>query len=194
MKITRRQIRRIIKEAVEASDQDKEAAFAIIYTSDYIQAYMERVYNAFYQYRDFFNKTQEQRKQVSKYQARFLTFVDALEKLTNAIMDPIFTLDVELDGLDTPERDSIEKEGSDTAQLDFGESVYKGIEEINKLVNEQTPIGMSVNAALAHFPTEMLNAAGFNANHFNRKLQAVLDMMNNDDILEVMDRLEDFTL
>ena len=194
MKITRRHIRRIIKEAVEASDKDKEAAFAIIYTSDYIQAYMERVYNAFYQYRDFFNKTQEQRKQVSEYQARFLTFVDALEKLTNAIMDPIFTLDSELDGLDTPERDSIEREGKDTAELDFGESVYKGIEEINKLVNEQTPIGMSVNAALAHFPTEMLNAAGFNANHFNRKLQAVLDMMNNDDILEVMDRLEDFTL
>ena len=192
MKITRRQIRRIIKEAVEASDQDKEAAFAIIYTSDYIQSYMERVYNAFYQYRDFFNKTQEQRKQVSEYQARFLTFVDALEKLTNAIMDPIFTLDVELDGLDTPERDSIEREASDTAQLDFGESVYKGIEEINKLVNEQTPIGMSVNAALAHLPTEMLNVSGFNANHFNQKLQAILDMMNNDDILEVMDELEDF--
>ena len=45
MKITRRQIRRIIKEAVAASDQDKEAAFAIIYTSDYIQGYMERAYN-----------------------------------------------------------------------------------------------------------------------------------------------------
>ena len=192
MKITRRQIRRIIKEAVEASDQDKEAAFAIIYTSDYIQAYMERVYNAFYQYRDFFNKTQEQRKQVSEYQARFLTFVDALEKLTNAIMDPIFGLDVELDGLDTPERDSIEREGSDTAQLDFGESVYKGIEEINKLVNEQTPIGMSVNAALAHFDGKMLNIAGFNASHFARKLQVLLDMMNNDEILEVMDELEDF--
>ena len=153
---------------------------------------MERAYNAFYQYRDFFNKTQEQRKQVSEYQARFLTFVDALEKLVNAIMDPIFTLDVELDGLDTPERDSIEREGSDTAQLDFGESVYKGIEEINKLVHEQTPIGMSVNAALEHLPTEMLNASGFNANHFNRKVQAILNMMNDDEILEVMDELEDF--
>ena len=192
MKITRRQIRRIIKEAVEASDQDKEAAFAIIYTSDYIQGYMGRAYNAFYQYRDFFNKTQEQRKQVSEYQGRFLKFIDALEKLTNAIMDPVFTLDVELDGLDTPERDSIEREGSDTAALDFGESVYKGIEEINKLVNEQTPIGMSVNAALAHLPTEMLNDSGFNANHFNQKVQVILDMMNDDEILEVMDELEDF--
>ena len=192
MKITRRQIRGIIKEAVEASDQDKEAAFAIIYTSDYIQGYMGRAYNAFYQYRDFFNKTQEQRKQVSEYQGRFLRFIDALEKLTNAIMDPIFTMDVELDGLDTPERDSIEREGKDNAELDFGESIYKGIEEINKLVNEQTPIGMSVNAALAHLPTEMLNASGFNANHFNQKVQAILDMMNDDEILEVMDELEDF--
>ena len=192
MKITRRQIRRIIKEAVEASDQDKEAAFAIIYTSDYIQGYMERAYNAFFQYREFFNKTQEQRKQVSEYQGRFLKFIDALEKLTNAIMDPIFTLDVELDGLDTPERDSIEREGRDTAELDFGESIYKGIEEINKLVKEQTPIGMSVNAALEHFDGEMLNIAGFNASHFARKLQVILDMMNNDEILEVMDELEDF--
>ena len=50
MKITRRQLRMIIKEAVVASDQDKEAAFAIIYTSDYIQTYMERAYNAFFQY------------------------------------------------------------------------------------------------------------------------------------------------
>ena len=192
MKITKTQLRKIIKEAVAASDQDKEAAFAIIYTSDYIQGYMERAYNAFYQYRDFFNKTHEQRKQVSEYQARFLTFVDALEKLVNAIMDPIFTLDVELDGLDTPERDSIEREGRDTAELDFGESIYKGIEEINKLVNEQTPIGMSVNAALEHFDGEMLNIAGFNANHFARKLQVILDMMNDDGILEVMDELEDF--
>ena len=88
----------------------------------------------------------------------------------------------------------VKDEGKDTAELDFKESVYKGIEEINKLVNEQTPIGMSVNAALAHLPTEMLNASGFNANHFNQKVQAILDMMNNDDILEVMDRLEDFTL
>ena len=136
MKITRRQIRRIIREAVEASDQDKEAAFAIIYTSDYIQGYMERAYNAFFEYRKFFNKTQEQRKQVSEYQARFLKFIDALEKLTNTIMDPIFTLDVEYDGLDTPERDSIEREGKDNAELDFGDSIFKGIEEMNKLVEE----------------------------------------------------------
>ena len=53
MKISRKQIRRIIKEVIEASDQDKEAAFAIIYTSDYIQGYMERAYNAFFQYREF---------------------------------------------------------------------------------------------------------------------------------------------
>jgi len=186
MKITRRQLRKIIKEAVEASDQDKEAAFAIIYTSDYIQGYMERAYNAFFQYREFFKTTQEQRKQVSEYQARFLRFIDGLEKLTNTIMDPIFTLDVEYDGLDTPERDSIEREGSDTAKLDFGDSVYKGIEEMDKLVNQQTPVGMSVSNALAHFGGEISSTP------VAQKLQVIVDMMNDDEILEVMDELEDF--
>ena len=193
MKITRRQIRRIIREAVEASDQDKEAAFAIIYTSDYIQGYMERAYNAFFEYRKFFNKTQEQRKQVSEYQARFLKFIDALEKLTNTIMDPIFTLDVEYDGLDTPERDSIEREGKDNAELDFGDSIFKGIEEMNKLVNQQTPIGMSVSNALAHFGgSQTRDGRDISNAPVAQKLQVITNMMNDDEILEVMDELEDF--
>ena len=193
MKITRRQIRRIIKEAVAASDQDKEAAFAIIYTSDYIQGYMERAYNAFFEYRKFFNKTQEQRKQVSEYQARFLKFIDALEKLTNTIMDPIFTLDVEYDGLDTPERDSIEREGKDNAELDFGDSIFKGIEEMNKLVNQQTPIGMSVSNALAHFGgSHTRDGRDISNAPVAQKLQVITNMMNDDEILEVMDELEDF--
>ncbi len=186
MKITRRQLRRIIKEAVEASDQDKEAAFAIIYTSDYIQTYMERCYNAFFQYREFFKATQEQRQRVAEYQGRFLKFIDAMEKLTNAIMGEIFDLDVEYDGLDTPERDSIEQEGTDTAKLDFGDSIYKGIEEMDKLVNQQTPVGMSVSNAFAHFGGRI--RSGLVA----QRLQVIVDMMNDDQILEVMDELEDF--
>ena len=193
MKISRKQIRRIIKEVVEASDQDKEAAFAIIYTADYIQGYMGRAYNAFFQYREFFNKTQEQRKQVSEYQGRFLRFIDGLEKLTNTIMDPIFTLDVEYGGLDTPERDSIEREGKDNAELDFGDSIYKGIEEMNKLVNQQTPIGMSVNAALAHFGgSQTRDGRDISNAPVAQKLQIITDMMDSDEILEVMDELEDF--
>ena len=193
MKITRRQIQRIIKEAVEASDQDKEAAFAIIYTSDYIQGYMERAYNAFFEYRKFFKDTQEQRQRVSEYQGRFLNFIDAMEKLTNTIMDPIFTLDVEYDGLDTPERDSIEREARDTAELDFSESVYKGIEEINKLVNQQTPIGMSASNALAHFGgSQTRDGRDISNAPIVQKLQTILNMMNDDEILEVMDELEDF--
>ena len=101
-------------------------------------------------------------------------------------MGEIFDLDVEYDGLDTPERDSIEREGKDNAELDFGDSIYKGIEEMNKLVNQQTPVGMSVNNALAHFGGRIRSEL------VPQKLQVIVDMMNDDEILEVMDELEDF--
>ena len=108
-------------------------------------------------------------------------------------MDPIFTLDVEYDGLDTPERDSIEREGKDNAELDFGDSIYKGIEEMNKLVNQQTPVGMSVSNALAHFGgSQTRDGRDISNVPVAQKLQVITDMMNDDEILEVMDELEDF--
>ena len=72
MKITKRQLRRIIKEAVEASDQDKEAAFAIIYTSDYIQGYMGRAYNAFFNIENFSTRPKKRANESQSIKQDFL--------------------------------------------------------------------------------------------------------------------------
>ena len=64
---------------------------------------------------------------------------------------------------------------------------------MNKLVNQQTPIGMSVNAALAHFGgSQTRDGRDISNAPVAQKLQIITDMMDSDEILEVMDELEDF--
>ena len=183
MKITRRQLRRIIKEADEYAairDEAKEAVFAIMYLTEYVQVYMEDLYNAIY---DTIAVNMVQK-------APIISPIKTLTKLTNiltAVVIEMSNMEKEFPALmSSDEADGIVGEAEDTARFDFQESVYKPIEEINRFITQGTPIGMSVLDAVRNYQLQLDNKVG--------PIQATLDelmaLMNDDQVLATLDQLD----
>ena len=183
MRITRRQLRRIIKEADEYQDlrdEAKEAVFAIMYLTEYVQVYMEDLYNAIY---DTIAVNMVQK-------APIISPIKTLTKLTNILTAAV----IEMSNMEKKfpalmsgdEADGIVGEAEDAAQFDFRESVYKPIEEINRFITQGTPIGMSVLDAVRNYQLQLDNKA--------RPIQAALDelmaLMNDDQVLATLDQLD----
>ena len=182
MKITRRQLRRIIKEADEYAairDKAKEAVFSIMYLTEYVQVYMEDLYNAIY---DTLAATSTE---------PIISPIKTLTKLTNILTAAVIEMsNMEkkfiTSYLDGDEADGIVGEAEDAAQFDFRESVYKPIEEINRFITQGTPIGMSVLDAVRNYQLQLDNKVG--------PIQAALDelmaLMNDDQVLATLDQLD----
>ena len=181
MKITRRQLRRIIKEADEYQDlrdEAKEAVFSIMYLTEYVQVYMEDLYNAAYVYDRL------------PYEP-IISPIKTLTKLTKILTAAVIEMsNMEkkflTSYLNSDEADGIVGEAEDTARFDFQESVYKPIEEINRFIIQGTPIGMSVLDAIRNHQLQLDNKVG--------PIQAALDelmaLMNDDQALAILDQLD----
>ena len=177
MKITRRQLRRIIKEEILQGDE-LEAFYALIYAAQYVSRYSGSIRGARYK---LINSPTGGRG-MADYQKKlkgYNTLIAALEKLDTALLNPLMDLEAAFDAPDA-ERQSIEDEAYDAALFDFREDVFKGVEEIEKLINSQTPIGMSVADALNHFVQGSLPIAA---------TQDVVSLMTDDNVLLFMDGL-----
>ena len=175
MKITRKQLRLILETA--AKQKDKEAVFSIIYTSAYVQEYMEDLYNAMF-------SSLENRGVQDDYK-----IVNVLEDLTTALTRPVMDLGSEYSPyrkiLDAADDERIEFEANDAEKFDFEESVYLGIEKINQLINEQTPMGMGALEALRHVKDRNINIG-----IIRRTTDFLLSLMNDDRVLSVLDQID----
>ena len=191
MRITRRQLRRIIKEADEYADiykKWKEAVYVIMYIKEYVQVYMEDLYNVIH---EMAQGAAPDDPLVRLNRPDDYKPIDALTKLTNILTAAVIEMsNMEkkflTSYLDGDEADGIVGEAEDTARFDFQESVYKPIEEINRFIIQGTPIGMSVLDAVRNYQLQLDNKVG--------PIQAALDelmaLMNDDQVLATLDQLD----
>ena len=181
MKLTKRQLRRIIEQAIHSDGQaerNKEAAYTLIYTAEYVREQTEVLYDAIW---SMLTKTKQ-----TRYDTRFKA-VNALEDLGSALNMSIMALPDEKfnEIIDDSQSNGIENEASDLAKFDFSESAYKPIKEIDRLINQGTPMGMSVIDAMRHVgdPESNIGVA-------QRSTQFLVSLMDDDQTLEVFDKLD----
>ena len=179
MKITKRQLKRIIKEEM-LQGNDLEAFYALIYAAQYVTRYSGSLRSAWYKFQNSPTHGRGSRD-YRKKSIGYSKITNALEKLDTSLLNPIMDLEAAFDA-PPAERDSIETEAYDGALIDFREDVFNGVEEIERMINNQTPIGMSVSDALNHFVQGSLPITA---------TQEVVSLMDDDDVLNFMDGLSD---
>ena len=177
MKITRRQLRRIIKEALDPNADQQEAAYAVAYTSGYLAA-------SDADFGEILRKNKNLSYQVGAWQP----LDDALGNIHSVMASGISSIKRENPKLQLPEEDSIFQEGQAAGQADFRESAYKYIEQVDILVTRQTPMGMSAAAGLGVFGIE--GGGVLFKDTAISDARALIALMDNDDVLGWLDRLE----
>ncbi len=186
MKITRKQLRRIVETITAYGGSstgdyqpDKEAVYAIIYTAEYVRVYAEILYLSIF-------KMLKQAGE-SRTDTKFKT-INALEDLESVFKDIILSWEgPKYDMIvEDAKSDGIEAEAEAAAKLDFQESVYTGIQKVERLINQQTPIGMSAIDALKKLGH---SKRGFIA-VINRTVPFLLSLMDDDTTLAIFDELD----
>ena len=71
--------------------------------------------------------------------------------------------------------------------IEFQEGPFKGVEEIAKMINVQTPIGISVMDALVHLEKRTMSYHGKFA--IEGATQRFVNLMGDDDVLYFMDAI-----
>lgn len=192
MKITRRQLRRIIKEADEYAalkKKWKEAVYAIMYIKEYVQVYMEDLYNVIH---EMAREAAPDDPLVRLNRPDDYKPIDVLTKLTkqlNGVIVDMFNNQPALESYMDSARydDGIVGEAEGTAQTDFLESVYKPIEEINRFITQGTPIGMSVLDALSE---PGVGIPSTKAGLIQTTLDSLMALMDDDQVLAILDQLD----
>ena len=195
MKNLRHYIRKIIKEAAARTDQ-LEAAYAIIYAEAYVTKFNQYFGNAVHDRK--FMTTQTMPPAMLMMDA-----TDNLEAILAAQMrdfkramiagyytersDPNHPLNTGpvLSGL--PEENSIVKEAEQAAEDDFRDNLYTCVEQIDILINRQTPVGMSAAEALGVFGAEG-GGVPFKDTAVS-DMRAITALMDNDEVLTMLDNL-----
>ena len=185
MKITRRQLRQIIKEAIDPNADQEEAAYAIIYAEAYVSKFNELWNLASYDPK-FIRPEPELRPAA-------ILVADAIDNLhailsagKRDIKNPLTqTKNPALANL--PEENSIIKEAEQAAQDDIRGNFYTCVEQIDILMNRQTPVGMSAVEALGVFGGEgggvlFKDTAASDA-------RALTALMDDDSVLTMLDKL-----
>ena len=190
MKITRKQLRQIIKEAMRPIgsatttpaeiDTQQEAAYAAIYALGYLKGYKAGL-------------AQVKNNDLELYYLGFAKANGPGHQLVRALKNVHETLvggvsGITRDGSGLPEYQSILQEGKSVGELDFMESPYKYIEQVEILVDSHTPMGMSAVEAFEAFGVEgggslMADLAAADA----RDLTALLD---DDNITSWLDQVD----
>ena len=86
-----------------------------------------------------------------------------------------------------PEENSIVKEAKQAAQDDFRDNIYTGVEQIDILMNRQTPVGMSAVEALGVFDAEG-GGVPFKDTAIS-DARALTALMDDDSVLAMLDKL-----
>ena len=196
MKITRRQLRRIIKEAIDPNVDQEEAAYAIIYAEAYV--------SKFNQY--FGNAVHDRKFMTTQTMPPAILMMDAIDNLEAILAaqirdfkramiaghytersEPDHPLNVGPVLSDLSEENSIKKEAEQAAEDDFRDNLYTCVEQIDILINRQTPVGMSAVEALGVFGAEgggvpFKDTAASDA-------RAITALMDNDKVLTMLDQL-----
>ena len=177
MIVTRRQLRSIIKEALDSSQDQQEAAYAVAYTSGYLAASDAD-----------FGEVLRKNKNLSYEAEAWQPLDDALGNIHSVMVTGLQSIKSENPRLSLPEERSIFQEGQAAGQADWRESVYKYIEQVDVLVTRQTPIGMSAAEGLDVFGIE---GGGVSyKDTATSDARALIALMDNDDVLSWLDRLE----
>ena len=193
MKITRRQLRHIIKEAMDQDSKDikdLEAHYAITYAQVYIVMYKFKLEKVGFD------------RSVDRYAGErqspgYTKMMQALERLHFALGGIKGESQKHID-YDYRETDSITQEAEDDMNEDFEKDVYKGIEEIERLINVQTPIGPSVVDAINQYASsktpslsvQFKSGGVFSPQEVITPLQQVIGLMRDDDVLSFLDGLQ----
>ena len=193
MKITRRQLRSIIKEALDPGADQQEAAYAIIYAEAYVSKFNE-LFNlsytapAFFDIRDEFGGNPPVIKMMDA--------TDNLEAILSAglrdfkrgnSMGDTHAERTSALAANLPEENSIVKEAKQAAQDDFRDNIYAAVEQIDILMNSQTPVGMSAVEALGVFGAEG-GGVPFKDTAVS-DARALTALMGDDSVLTMLDKL-----
>ena len=192
MKITRKQLRQIIKEAMDQDSKDPkdlEAHYAITYAQVYLVMYTTRVS------REGFDRSVD-RYAGERQSPGYTKIMQALNTLMKALGGVKGESQKYID-YDYRETDSITQEAEDDMNEDFEKDVYKGIEEIERLINVQTPIGPSAVDAMNHYASSknpslsvQFGSGGvFSPQEVITPLQQLIGLMRDEDVLSFLDNL-----
>ena len=192
MKITRKQLRRVIKEAMDEESKDikdLEAHYAITYAQVYIVMYKDKLD------REGFDRSVD-RYAGERQSPGYTKMMKALERLHFALGGIKGESQKYID-YDYRQTDSITQEAEDDMNEDFEKDVYKGIEEIERLINDQTPIGPSVVDAINQYASSktpslsvQFGSGGvFSPQEVITPLQQLIGLMRDDDVLDFLDNL-----
>ena len=177
MKLTRIQLKRLIKEALDGNADQQEAAYAVAYTNGYLAT-------SDADFGEILRKNRNLAYQVGAWQP----LDDALSNIHSVMVTGFQSIKRENPQLQLPEEDSIYQEGQAAGQADFRESAYKYIEQVDILVTKQTPIGMSAAEGLGVFGIE--GGGVLYKDTATSDARALIALMDNDDVLGWLDRLE----
>ena len=192
MKITRTQIRKIIKEAMDQESKDPkdlEAHYAITYAQVYLVMYKFKLDS------EGFDRTVD-RYAGERQSPGYTKIMQALNTLIKALGEVKGETQKHVD-YSFAETDSIDQEAEDDMNEDFEKDVYKGIEEIERLINDQTPIGPSVVDAINQYSVSMNPAISvqfgsggvFSPQEVITPTQQLIGLMRDDDVLSFLDNL-----
>ncbi len=192
MKITRSQLRRIIKEQMDQESKDikdLEAHYAITYAQVYLVMYTSRLS------REGFDRSVD-RYAGERQSPGYTKIMQALNTLIKALGGVKGETQKHID-YDYTETDSITQEAEDDMNEDFEKDVYKGIKEIERLINDQTPIGPSVVDAINQYASSKTQSLSvqfgsggvFSPQEVITPLQQLIGLMRDDDVLDFLDNL-----
>ena len=168
---------KLIKEALDGSADQQEAAYAVIYTAGYLEASdrgLGRLIN--------------QNPKLGEQGDKWIPLDDAFSDIHSVMIGGSSQIKRNNPQLDLSEELDILREGEAAGTADFRESIYKYIEQVEVLVNRQTPMGMSAAEGLRVFGVEgggvlMGDTAAGDA-------RALIALMDDDNVLSWLDEVE----
>ena len=177
MKITRRKLRKLIKEALDGSADLQEAAYAVAYTNGYLAASDAD-----------FGEALRKNPRLAEEADAWVPLDEALGNIHSVMVTGLSSIKRENPRIKLPEEGSIFQEGQAVGQADFRESVYRYIEQVEALVNRQTPMGMSAAEGLGVFGIE--GGGVLYKDTAAEDARALIALMDDDNVLGWLDRLE----
>ena len=177
MKITKRQLRKIIKEALGGSGNQQEAAYAVIYTAGYLDASDAGL-----------GRLLRQNPKLGEQGDKWIPLDDALSNVHSIMIGGSSQIKRNNPELDLSEESSVLQEGQDAGREDFEESIYKYVEQVDVLVNRQTPMGMSASEGLGVFGIE--GGGVLFKDTAIADARALIALMDDDNVLSWLDEVE----
>ena len=168
---------KLIKEALDGSADQQEAAYAVIYTAGYLDASDQEL-----------GQLINQNPKLGEQGDKWIPLDDAFSNIHSVMIGGSSQIKRNNPELDLSEENSILQEGQAAGKADFRESIYKYIEQVEVLVNRQTPMGMSAAEGLGVFGIEgggtlfKDTAAG--------DARALIALMDDDNVLSWLDEVE----